>query len=291
LRKLFGYACKLAELGTTCKIWTTNLVNCLWIVNGFGWFDGLFWFSGLGGRDGFLAFFKDKRVVVALNLENAAVALAFTFCDRIHFVPSFKKFAVLLGKLDAVGLFHIKVDAGDESTYFFSRLGFFHFEVDNGFAFSVHRGWGIRPLAEHKVVAVAVDFSNGGVEVVQVAFHYFECSVVCAAVLASAVTPAGEVLPHVVRSDNVFPFNAFGAFVTFAVRVFTRFVIATAEIDVLFVDVPAIAVERSLEVSVIDAFHLFARIAVVVMFRCGFWIDFRGGRRCENTKNQSDSAC
>lgn len=59
------------------------------------------------------AFFKDEGIVVTLNLENAAVALAFAFGDGVGFVPGFEEPAVLLGELDAVGLFHVEVDAGD----------------------------------------------------------------------------------------------------------------------------------------------------------------------------------
>jgi len=180
----------------------------------------------------------------------------------------------LLGKLDAVGLFHVKVDAGDKASDFFSRLCLFLLEVDDGFTFAVHRGGVVRPLAEHEVAAVAIHFTDGGVEVVQIAFHYFERSVVRAAVLAAAVAPAGEVLPHVVCSHDVLPFDAFCTFEALALFVFAGLEVATAEIDGLLVDVPAIAVERPLEVSVIDAFHLLARIAVVVMLWCGLRIDF-----------------
>lgn len=59
------------------------------------------------------AFFKDEGIVVTLNLENAAVAFAFAFGDGVGLVPGFEELAVLLGKLDAVGLFHVEVDAGD----------------------------------------------------------------------------------------------------------------------------------------------------------------------------------
>jgi hypothetical protein len=63
----------------------------------------------------------------------------------------------------------------------------------------------------------------------------------------------------------MFPFDALGALETFAFFVFAGLEIATAEIDCLFVDVPAIAVECPLEVSVIYTSHLLARIAVVVV--------------------------
>ena len=146
-------------------------------------------------------------------------------------------------------------------------------------------------MAEHKVAAVSVHFADGRVEVVQIAFHYFERSVVRATVLATAVTPAGEVLPHVVGGDDMFPFDAFSSLETFAFFIFAGLEIATAEIDSLFVDVPAIAVERPLEVSVIDASHLFARIAVVVVLWGCFGIHLRERECRENAKNQSDSAC
>ena len=266
MRKLFGYACKLAELGATCKIWTTNLVKCSLLVNNFG------------------AFLEDERVVVALNLENAAVAFAFALRDGVHLVPSFKKFAVLRRKIDTVGLFHVKMNAGNQAPDFFAGLDLLVLEIDNCFAFTVHRGRGVRPLAEHKIAAVSVHFADGGVEVVQVAFHNFKCGVVGATVLASAVAPAGEVLPHVVGGHDVFPFDALGALVTLAVRIFARFVIASAKVDFLFVEVAATAVERFLELAVVDASHLLACITVIVVLRCGLRIDFGEGCCCKNAE-------
>ena len=95
MRKLFGYARKLAELGTTCEIWTSNLVKCSLLVN-------RIW-----------AFLEDEWVVVALDLENAAVAFTFALGDGVHLVPGFEKPAVLLGEVDVVGLFHVEMHAGD----------------------------------------------------------------------------------------------------------------------------------------------------------------------------------
>ena len=95
MRKLFGYARKLAELGTTCEIWTSNLVKCSLLVNRI------------------LAFLEDEGVMVALDLENASVALAFALGDGVQLVPGFEKLAVLLGKVDVVGLFHVEMHAGD----------------------------------------------------------------------------------------------------------------------------------------------------------------------------------
>ena len=229
--------------------------------------------------------------MVALNLENAAVALAFAFRDGVSSVPSLKKFAVLLGQVDVVGLFHVKMHAGDEASDFFAGLDFLVLEINDGFALTVHGFWVVGPLAEHEVAAVAVDFTDGGVEIVQVSFHDLERGVVCAAVLAAAVTPAGEVLPHVVGGHDMFPFDAFGALVTLAVRIFARLVIAGAKVDFLFVEVAASAVERLLEFTVVDASHLLARIAVVVMLRCGLRIDLGKGCGCKNAEKQSDSFC
>lgn len=164
--------------------------------------------------------------MVALDLKNAVISRAFAACDGVHLIPGLKKFAVLRRKIDAIGLFHVKMNAGDEPPDFFTRLNLFFFEVDDGFALAVHGFWVVCPLVEHKVAAVAVYFADGGVEVVHIAFHDLECGVVRAAILAAAVTPAGEVLPHVVGGHDMFPFDALGALETFAVRIFTRSVIA-----------------------------------------------------------------
>jgi len=261
------------SLARHARFWTSNLVKCSLLVNRI------------------LAFLEDERVVVALNLENAAVAFAFAFCDRVHLVPGFEKFAVLLGKIDVVGLFHVEVHAGDEASDFFAGLDLLFLEIDDGFALSVYGFWVVGPLAEHEVTTVPVDFANRGVEVVQITFHDFKRGVVCTAILAAAVTPAGEVLPHVVGGNDVFPFDAFGAFETFTVWIFARLVVACAKVHLLFVEVTASAVECLLEFAVVDASHLLACIAVVVMLRGGQRIDFRKRKCCENAKNQSDSAC
>ena len=273
MRKLFGYARKLAELGTTCEIWTSNLVKCSLLVNRI------------------LAFLEDEGVVVSLDLENAAVALAFALGDGVHFVPGFEKFAVLFGKVDVVGLFHVEMHAGNQTSDFFAGLDLLVLEIDDGFALAVHGNWVVRPLAEHEVAAVSVHFADGGVEVVEVAFHDLECGVVRTAVLAAAVAPAGEVLPHVVGGDDVFPLDALGAFKAFSVRVFARLVVAGAKVHVFFVEIAATAVDSLLEFAVVDASHLLARIAVVVVTGSGLGIDFRKRKSCENAKNQSDSAC
>lgn len=273
MRKLFGYARKLAELGTTCEIWTSNLVKCSLLVNRI------------------LAFLEDEGVVVALDLENAAVSFAFALGDGVHLVPSFKKLAVLLGKVDVVGLFHVEMHAGNQASDFFAGLDLLFLEIDDGFALAVHGDWVVRPLAEHEVVAVSVHFADGGVEVVEVAFHDFERGVIGTAVLAAAVAPAGEVLPHVVGGDDVFPLDALGAFKAFSVRVFARLVVAGAKVHVLFVEIAATAVDCLLEFAVVDASHLLARIAVVVVTGSGLGIDFRKRKSCENAKNQSDSFC
>ena len=273
MRKLFGYACKLAELGTTCKIWTSNLVKCSLLVNRI------------------LAFLEDEGVVVALDLENAAVALAFALGDGVHLVPGFKKLAVLLREADVVGLFHVEMNTGNQASDFFAGLDLLVLEIDDSFALPVHGDRVVCPLAEHEVAAVSVHFADGGVEVVEVAFHDFERGVVCTAVLAAAVTPAGKVLTHVVGGDDVFPFDALGAIKAFAVRIFARLVVASAKVHVLFVEVAATAVDCLLEFAVVDAPHLLARIAIVVVTRCCLGIDFRKRKCCENAKNQSDSAC
>ena len=271
----------LAELGTTCKIWTSNLVNCSLLVN---ICCGFCRCCRLGWRGWILAFLEDERVVVALNLENAAVTFAFALRDWVCSVPSFEKFAVLLGQVDVVGLFHVKMYAGNQASDFFAGLDLLFLEIDDGFALAVHRFRGVGPLAEHEVAAVPVDFADGGVEVVQVTFHDFERGVVCAAVLAAVVAPAGEVLPHVVGRHDVFPFDAFSTLVAFAVRVFARLVVASAKVNFLFVEIAASTVERFLEFAVVDASHLLARIAVVVVLRLGQRIDFGECCCCKNAE-------
>ena len=203
--------------------------------------------------------------MVALYFENAAIALAFAFRDGVCPVPGLEKPAVLLRQADIVGLFHVEVHSGNQAADFFAGLDLLVLEIDDGFAFTVHGLWGVGPLAEHEVAAVSVDFADSRVEVVEIAFHDFECGVVRAAVLAAAIVPAGEVLTHVVGGDDMFPFDAFGALVTLAVRIFSRLVVAGAEVDLLFVEVAASAVEGLLEFAVVDAPHLLPGIAVVVV--------------------------
>ena len=282
------------SLAQLARFGVPNLVNCLRVVNscsGFSRCCRLCRCCRIGWRGRFLAFFEDERVVVALDLENAAVAFAFAFRDGVCPVPGLEKLAVLLGKVDAVGLFHVEVYAGDESPDFFAGLDLLVFKVDDGFALAVHGDRAVRPLVEHEVAAVAVYFADGGVEVVQVAFHDLERGIVRAAVLAAAVAPTGEVLTHVVRRDDVFPFDALGALEALALFVFARLVVAGTEIDGLLVDVPAVAVERSLEVTVIDALHLFTGVAVVVVLGGCFRVHLRERECSKNAKNQSDSAC
>ena len=123
--------------------------------------------SSNGARGNFLlAFFVHERVVVPLHLENAAVALAFFLGYGVHLVPGFEQFTVLFGQINAVGLFHVKVGACNDSAGFFTGLGLLELEIDNRLAITVHRLRVVGPLAIHKVVAVAVHLANGGVEVV-----------------------------------------------------------------------------------------------------------------------------
>lgn len=126
-------------------------------------------------------------------------------------------------------------------------------EIDDGFAFAVHGDGAVRPLVVHEVAAVAVHLADSGIEVVHVAFHDFEDCVVRAAVLATAVVPAGELLSHVVGCYDVLPFDAFGALGAGAVRVLAGAEVAGTEVDVLFIDVLAVAVEGALEFTVVDA--------------------------------------
>ena len=42
------------------------------------------------------AFFVHERVVVALHLEDAAVAFAFLLGDGVHLVPGLEEFTVLI---------------------------------------------------------------------------------------------------------------------------------------------------------------------------------------------------
>ena len=98
-------------------------------------------------------------------------------------------------------------------------------------------------------------------------------------------------LPHVVGGHDVFPLDALGAIKAFSVRVFARLVVAGTEVHVLFVEIAATAVDCLLEFAIVDAPHLLACIAVVVVAGSGFGIDFRKRKCCEYAKNQSDSAC
>ena len=77
----------------------------------------------------------------------------------------------------------------------------------------------------------------------KVAFHQLEGRVVRAAVLASAFAPAGEMLPHVVGRDHVFPFNGLGALEAGAFRIVSRRKIASGKIYMLLVLVAATAVK------------------------------------------------
>ena len=89
----------------------------------------------------------------------------------------------------------------------------------------------------------------------------------------------------------MFPLDALGAFKAFAVWIFARLVVAGAKVHVFFVEIAATAVDGFLKFAVVDASHLLARIAVVVVTRGSLGIDFRKRKSCENAKNQSDSAC
>lgn len=166
---------------------------------------------GCGLKALFFAFLEYEGVVVSLNLENTAVSLTFLGCDWKLTVPGFEQLSVLAGKPYAVGFFHVKTDSGDDSAGLFTGLRFFQFEIHNCFAFAVHGFRIVGPLAVHKVVAVAVDFANGGVKVVQVTFHDFERFVVGAAVLAAPFFPTGKEVAHVMGGDNMLPFDGLGS--------------------------------------------------------------------------------
>ena len=88
-------------------------------------------------------------------------------------------------------------------------------------------------------------------------------------------------MPHVVRGHHVFPLDAFCTLETLAVRVFARFEIATAEVDILLVVISATAVECLLQFAVIYATHLLARVAVVVVLWGGSRVYARLGERRE----------
>ena len=92
-------------------------------------------------------------------------------------------------------------------------------------------------------------------------------------------------MPHVVRGHHVFPLDALGALETLAVRVLARLEIATAEVDVLLVVVFAAAVERLLQLAVVHAPQLLARVAVVVVLRCGGRVY---ARKCNGGKSRQD---
>lgn len=176
------------------------------------------------------AFFVDEWVVVALDFEDSTVSFAFFFCDRVHFVTGFKKFAVLFRQINPISLFHVETDSCNNASRFLSRLGFFLLEVDDGLALAVH-GFGIvGPLAVHEVVAVPIHFADGRVEVMKVPFHDLECGIVGAAVLAAPIFPAGEKVAHVVGGHDVFPFDGVGAFQAFAVGVVAGLEIAGGKV-------------------------------------------------------------
>lgn len=219
------------------------------------------------------AFFVHERVVVPLHLENAAVALAFPFGDGIHLVPCLEQLAVLFGQINTVCLFHVKVGARDNSAGFFTGLSLLELEIDNRLARAVHGFRIVGPLAIHKIVSVAVHFANGGVEVVKVAFHQLEGRVVRAAILASSIAPAGEMLSHIVGGYHVFPFDRLGALKALALRIVARCKIAGGKIDVFFVLVAAAAVKGFLKFSVINTTHLLRSLLVVVVVRRFFGID------------------
>ena len=118
-----------------------------------------------------------------------------------------------------------------------------------------------------------------------VAFHQLERRVVRAAVLAAAVFPAGAEVPHVVGGHHVLPFDAFGALGALALGVVARLEVATRKVDVLLVVVFAAAVERLLQLAVVHAPQLLARVAVVVVLRCGGRVY---ARKCNGGKSRQD---
>lgn len=214
----------------------------------------------------------DKGIVVSLDFENAAIPFAFLFCYGVHFIPGFKKLSVLFRQTNSVCLFHVETDSGDDATRFFARLSLFLLEVYDCLAFAVHRRRVVGPLAVHKVVAVSVDFSDGWIEIVKIAFHNLEGGVVGAAVLASSFLPAGEKVTHVVGCYDMFPLDGLGSLKTFPVRIFAWFEIAGTEVHCFLIQVFAPAVQSFLKFSVIDSAHLLSGVSVIVMLWLGFGV-------------------
>ena len=219
-----------------------------------------------------MALFKDEGVVVPLDSENPAVSLAFLFGNGVHLVPGLKKFTVLAGKLDAVGLFHIEMHSGNESPDLFSGLDLLEAEIHDGLAFPVHWGGIVGPLGEHKVAAVSVYLADRGVKVVQVTFQDFEQSIIGAAVLAPTFLPAGHKVSHVVGGDDMLPFYGFCPLETLATGIFPGPKVTGAVVHFFLVVVLAAAIDGLLQVTIVDAFHLLASPAVVVMLWCGFLV-------------------
>ena len=82
-------------------------------------------------------------------------------------------------------------------------------------------------------------------------------------------------MSHVVGGHHVLPLDLFGALETLALGIIAGLEIATRKIDALLVVVFATAIERFLQIAVIHAPQLLARIAVVVVLWGGLGIDFR----------------
>ncbi|MPN39095.1 hypothetical protein SDC9_186621 [bioreactor metagenome] len=81
------------------------------------------------------------------------------------------------------------------------------------------------PLAVHEVTAIAIHLTDGGLQVVHVAFH-FAIDRIFGAVFPSTFLPALALVAKLPCRNDVFPFDSAGA-----ILVLSHFVAAGVEID------------------------------------------------------------
>ena len=173
----------------------------------------------------------DIRIMVALHFSDTLVALALPVADRIHFIPSVEQLGLLARKSEAVAVAHIEVNAGNRATRTFRRLSDFSFEINLHAALTV-LAFATVPLTVHKVTAVAVNLTDGGLQVMHIAFH-FAIFRIFGAVFSATVLPALALMAKLPRRHDVFPLDPAGA-----VFIFTDFIAAGLQIDDAFLTLP-----------------------------------------------------
>ncbi|VXA80174.1 conserved hypothetical protein [Aeromonas salmonicida] len=177
---------------------------------------------------GLLALLFNEGIGIALQLADAAVALALPAISRVLPVPGFEQFTLLRGEAQPVLLAHIEVGAGDLASY--QPFGWLHpalLEVHQHLALAVLIRGAI-PVGEAVVGPVAIYLADGGEEVVHVPLHLVEL-IALAAIFASTLLPALQLMAKFPGGYHVFPLDTGGSFGLLA-----RFITAAGQIRAHF---------------------------------------------------------